>query len=162
MTNINRHIHRQKKKKVVLEDMEQKSIKRMNRENRMIIKIRNGQNRLTIKRMLGQSPMSIKRVTRAQRKIFGQSHMNLKRINLEDMKQKSMIAPNRRNIKRVIMIQRRINIRSPKIPKIQSVQSRTMIKKKDGLCGKHWIEQLSFHHFLFCSNKDSQNKKKNN
>jgi len=115
----------------------------------MIIKIRNGQNRLIIKRMLGQSPMSIKRVTRAQRKIFGQSRMNLKRINLEDMKQKSMIAPNQMNIKRVIMIQRRINIQSPKIPKIQSVQSQTMIKKVDGLCGKHWIEQLSFSSF-FC------------
>jgi len=115
----------------------------------MIIKIRNGQNRLIIKRMLGQSPMSIKRVTRAQRKIFGQSRMNLKRINLEDMQQKSMVVPNRMNIKRVIMVQRRINIQSSKIPKLQNAQSRMMIKKEDGLCGKHWIEELSFSSF-FC------------
>merc|ERR1712244_78566 len=82
----------------------------------------------------------------AQRKIFGQSRMNLKRINLEDMQQKSMVVPNRMNIKRVIMLQRRINIQSSKI---QNAQSRMMIKKEDSLCGKHWIEELSFSSF-FC------------
>jgi len=115
----------------------------------MIIKIRNGQNRLIIKRMVGQNQMSIKKVTRAQRKILGQSHMNPKRMNLENMQQKSMVVPNRMSIKRVIMIQRRINIQSPKIPKLQNAQSRMIIKKEDGLCGKHWIEELSFSSF-FC------------
>jgi len=67
MTNINRHIHRQKKKKVILEDMEQKSIKRVNRQNgqsHTIRKIVNGQNHMIPKRIRGvaQSRMMIKKI----------------------------------------------------------------------------------------------------
>merc|ERR1712244_31252 len=67
ITNINRHIHHQKKKKVVLEDMEQKSIKRVNRQNGQSHTIRkrvNGQNHMIPKRIRGvaQSRMMIKQI----------------------------------------------------------------------------------------------------